>query len=135
MKTAVDSSVLLDVFGADPQFGEASREALRIAYDSGSLIVCEVVWTEVRAHFPTHESFRAALATLGILFDPMTAEAAELAGELWRQRAKKSKEDRKRVVADFLIGAHAQVQAEALLTRDRGFYRQYFKSLKVVGPA
>jgi predicted nucleic acid-binding protein len=135
VKTAVDSSVLLDVLGADPQFGEASREALRRAYDAGALVACEVVWTEVRAHFPSHESFREDLATLGILFDPMTTEAAELAGELWRQRPKKSKEDRHRVVADFLIGAHAQVQADAFLTRDRGFYRRYFKSLKVLGPA
>ena len=135
MKTAVDSSVLLDVLGADPRFGEASREALRTAYDAGSLVACEVVWTEVRAHFPTHESFREDLATLGILFDPMTTEAAELAGELWRQRPKKSKEDRDRVVADFLIGAHAQVQADAFLTRDRGFYRRYFRGLKVISPA
>lgn len=89
MKTAVDSSVLLDVLGADPQFGEASREALRIAYDSGSLVACEIVWTEVRAHFPTHESFREALATLGILFDPMTTASAELAGELWHRRNRK----------------------------------------------
>jgi predicted nucleic acid-binding protein len=64
----------------------------------------------------------------------MTAEAAELAGELWRQRSKKSKDGRKRVVADFLIGAHAQAQADTFLTRDREFYRQYFKNMKVVGP-
>jgi hypothetical protein len=35
VKTAVDSSVLLDVLGADPRFGKKSREALRAAYDGG----------------------------------------------------------------------------------------------------
>jgi predicted nucleic acid-binding protein len=48
MKTAVDSSVLLDVLGADPEFGEASREALRSAHDAGALVACEVVWAEAR---------------------------------------------------------------------------------------
>ena len=42
---------------------------------------------------------------------------------------------RQRVVADFLIGAHAQLQAERLLTRDRGFYRAYFTGLCVLDPA
>jgi hypothetical protein len=39
------------------------------------------------------------------------------------------------VVADFLIGAHAQLHAERLLTRDRGFYRACFSGLKVLDPA
>ena len=40
----------------------------------------------------------------------------------------------KRVVADFLVGAHAQLQTDGLLARDRGFFRTYFKSLRLIQP-
>ena len=41
---------------------------------------------------------------------------------------------RDRVVADFLIGAHAAQQADALLTRDRSFYRRGFR-VRIIDPA
>ena len=137
MRIAVDSSVLLDVLTGDPNFGEASREALRQAYSAGALVACDIVWGEVRAHFPEIATFRRTLATLGVVYEPLRPEAAELAGERWREYclAIRRKRDRARLVADFLIGAHAQIQTEALLSRDRGFFRSYFPSLRLIDPS
>lgn len=135
MRTAVDSSVLLDVLVADREFGERSRGALRKAYDRGALVACDVVWAEVRANFPDDTSFSDALALLGVRFDPLSAEAARVAGESWRAYCLEVRKQRSRVVADFLIGAHALRQADALLCRDRGYYRDHFSGLRLIDPA
>lgn len=133
MITAVDTSVLLDVFGADAKFGLRSKEALRTAIAQGRLIACDAVWAEVAGFFPNVHAAREAMDRLRVEYSALTVEAALDAGGAWkayRQRGGK----RLRVAADFLIGAHALHQADRLLTRDRGFYRMSFKRLAIFDP-
>lgn len=133
MITAVDTSVLLDVFGADPTFGACSRDALRRCLAEGRLLACEIVWAEVAANFPSGSAAREAMTRLGVEFVPLDRDAALGAGTAWKlYRARGG--TRARMIADFLVGAHAVAHAERLLTRDRGFFRSYFRGLPIVDP-
>ena len=134
MNTAVDSAVLIDVFQNEPGWAEKSAQALDAASRAGRLTACDVVWAEVAGRFPSAAAAAAALSVVGVEFDPLTASTAWDAGRLWRGFREAGGPRRDRVVADFLIGAHALLQADALLTRDRGFYRRYFKRLRVIEP-
>jgi len=63
----------------------------------------------------------------------MTLEAALGAATCWYSFRKKNKV-RDRIVADFLVGGHALILSDRFLTRDRDFYRDYFKGLRVISP-
>lgn len=134
MITAVDTNILIDVFGADKTFGEKSASALRKCIQEGSVCACDIVWTEAATVFPNKNAFQQAIETVGIEFLPMESDAAMLAANAWRAY-RHAGGKRERVVADFLIGAHALAQCDRLLTRDRGFYRRYFSALTILDPS
>ena len=133
MITAADSNVLLDILGSDPTFGQASATAIRTALREGRLIACGAVWGEVAASFASATAARDALNLLNLEFSPTIVEAALEAGAAWKLYRDRGG-SRSRVIADFLIGAHALCQADRLLTRDRGFYRIYFRRLRILDP-
>jgi len=134
MITAVDTSVLLDVFLPDPRFEEASAAALRRADAEGSLVVCEIVYAELASQFPRREMLDRALEKLDIRFEILSREASFAAGRVFRAY-RESGGTRARILPDFLIGAHAQASAGRLLSRDRGFYRAHFRKLVLLDPA
>jgi predicted nucleic acid-binding protein len=92
-----------------------------------------VVWAEVTAACPAPGAAEEALGRLGVRYSPIVLAAATAAGVAWRLY-RQTGGGRQRLVPDFLVAAHAQVQTERLLTRDRGFYGAQFRGLVVVDP-
>jgi predicted nucleic acid-binding protein len=132
MLTAVDTSVLLDVLLDDPLHASASVSALHQAAAQGSLVISETALAEIVPVLPPGECVQF-LADWNLRFLPTTQPVAILAGEMYRtflQRGGK----RGRMVPDFMIAAHAQQLADRLLTRDRGYYRDYFTELHLWYP-
>jgi predicted nucleic acid-binding protein len=133
MITAVDTNVLIDVFTADPAFGAASRDALRSANQNGALIASEIVWAETVARFASADEAARLLDRLRVRLVASNVEVASAAGLAWGAYRRNGGK-RERVIADFLVGAHAMVHADRLLTRDRRFYGARFEALTIFDP-
>ena len=131
---AADSSVLIDLIAGDDDTSAASAEAVRQALHIGPVVLCEVALAEVCTAFKGGADVLQFLEDLGIRFDAMEAKSSLRAGEMQR-RYRQRGGNRSRTVADFLIGAHAMMQCNSLITRDAGFYRDYFKGLRIIVPA
>lgn len=131
MITAVDSSVLIDVLVDDERFGESSVQALRRARREGQLVVCDLVVAEITP--VVGESVENLMDDWHLEYVPLSREAALQAGVLFAAYLERGGR-RGRVVADFVIGAHARHHADRLLCRDDGFQRDYFQGLEIWDP-
>lgn len=134
MITAVDTNILIDIFGANPEFGRRSLESLKLCAAKGAIIACDIVWVESATAFATSEQCLTAMKKISVEFSPTEEKDLWLAADAWRSYRNNGGK-RERVVADFLIGAHALNQSQRFLTRDRGFYHQYFSDLIIISPA
>jgi len=156
MITAVDTNIILDILIPGEPFGQSSKELLDRHLSKGKLILSEVVFAELAARFPSEEEITSFLADTRMNLVHSNEKSLYMAGSRWAEYARKNAKNRfscgkcghafeptcpqcrtvltKRlhVLADFLIGAHALVQADCILSRDLGVYKTYFSDLKVV---
>lgn len=156
MITAVDTNIILDVLIPGEPFGQSSKELLDRHLSKGKLILCEVVFAELAARFPSEKELTSFLTDTRMNLVYSNEKSLCMAGSRWAEYARKNAKNRfscgkcghafepacpqcratltKRlhVLADFLIGAHALVQADCILSRDLGVYKTYFSDLKVI---
>jgi predicted nucleic acid-binding protein len=154
MITAIDTNILLDILIPDEAHSLSSKRLLDRCLGKGQLVIGEVVYAELSSQFPSERELRNFLLDTGIRLIHSSREVLYLAGERWRTYARKRERTiqcphcserisiicpqcdqivalRERILGDFIIGAHAFLNAELLLTRDRGFYHTYFKELRI----
>lgn len=128
----VDTNVLLDVIGADPVFGPRSRAMLERLAENGVLVINPVIYAEVGAFADSLEELDELLPTGLFRRDALSWEASFLAGQAFR-RYRRNGGRKGRVLADFLIGAHAAAAGYVLVSRDRGHARHF--KLAVLDPS
>lgn len=156
MITAVDTNVLLDILVPGAPRGDESEQALAEAARNGAIVICEPVYAELAAQFPERTGLARFLAGAGIRLQHSQDDALHRAGSAWTRHLQRRPfgfacsqcgasqavicqqcgtriQLRQPMITDFLIGAHALVHADQLLTRDTGYYRTYFPELQVGG--
>ncbi|MDH5821424.1 type II toxin-antitoxin system VapC family toxin [Luteimonas sp. RD2P54] len=130
---AIDTPVLVDLL-ADGPHADAAELCLRQCLANGPVAVCDVVLAEVCSALKDGAEALSVLEEMSIRFHPLEAKSALRAGEMQR-RYRQRGGTRTRAVPDFLIGAHALLQCNGLITRDDRFFRDYFKGLKLIVPS
>jgi len=154
--TAVDTNILLDILIPGEPHSDSSKRLLDKHLSNGKLILCEVVFAELAARFSSEQELKMFLAETGMRLVPSNEKSLHIAGMRWAEYARRGKRNqfscaecgrsfsmhcphckamvtrRQIVLSDFLIGAHALEQADCLLSRDLGIYKNNFSDLKVI---
>ena len=130
MITAIDSSVLWAILKQEPGH-EKWLQALLGAASDGPLILCPVVFAELAPSTADAAGLSGFLGQLAISYSPITEAAAHLAGQTFK-RYRLDGGPRQHLVPDFLIAAHAKVQANRLAAIDRGYLRPCFPDLRLL---
>ena len=137
MRTTIDTNVFSAIWSSESSVPTLLRK-LTAARADGALLICPAVFSELHAYpGATSAYIRAMLETTGVTVDYALKENVWLeAGQRYAAhsaRRRKSKGDSpRRIMTDFLIGAHALLQSERLLTLDAGIYRRNFPELKLL---
>jgi predicted nucleic acid-binding protein len=152
--TAIDTNILLDILIPDEEFMQSSKSLLDNYAEKGQLIICEVVYAELASQFHSEKTLKDFFADTHIRLMYSNETSLFLAADRWKAYTINRKDSlrctkcgqsipvicpsckntilfRQHIISDFIIGAHAFIYADLLLTRDRGFYKTYFKDLKI----
>jgi hypothetical protein len=135
MTTAVDTNVVIALWDKDAATSLAAQNALDAAFHRGILIAAAPVFAELIAAPGRSEAFVGSFfEQTGIGVDwELTEQIWRLAGRAFQAYAERRRKQRdagaRRILADFIIGAHAAANGCRLLTLDDRLYRSAFPSL------
>jgi predicted nucleic acid-binding protein len=137
VRTALDTNVLPAVWLREAR-AEELAERIWQAKAEGTIVVSGIVYSELLANPRTTEDFvNGFLEDAGVMVDSHLphagwVEAGRRFGQYGRRRKASGGGEPKRMLADFIVGAHALLQADRLMTLDAERYRVDFPELKIL---
>ena len=157
MILAVDTNILLDILIPNTAYLQSSLSCLLSTARDDEIIICEAVYAELGSQFLSSNDLNRFLNDTAIRLVSSNEKSLFEASNAWKEYSARKKDSiicpacgkrqqtichscketipyRQHMITDFLIGAHAKMQANRFITRDRGFYRTYFQGLKIVNP-
>jgi predicted nucleic acid-binding protein len=138
MTTSIDTNVIIALWDRDPVLSGSAQKALDNELVNGALVLSAPVFAELMAAPGRNEAFLDKFCNeTGIQME------FELDEEIWRaagrafqayagRRRKQRDPGPRRILADFLIGAHAIRRGHRLLTLDDHLYISAFPGLAIV---
>ena len=133
MPTILDSNVILDILHEDAIWFSWSARQIRMRSEAGKLIVNAIIFAEASLRYASFGEYKRLVGSVGVELEDIPWEAAFLSGQAQNQYRHLGGR-RERILADFLIGAHAVIRGYAILTRDQARYRTYFPQLEIIAP-
>jgi len=138
MTTAIDTNVIVALWDAEDSLHRVARAALDKAFNEGTLVISGAVYAELLAAPGRTEQFLNQFcedAQIEVEWElgPNIWKAAGAAFQRYAARRKRPNgAATPRILADFVIGAHALVSGYRLLTLDARVYRASFPKLEVL---
>ncbi|MFB6100812.1 MAG: PIN domain-containing protein [Candidatus Nanohalobium sp.] len=154
-KTVIDTNVLISLLNPNDENNKKAEELLGKLNQQGGLFIDQIVYTELAAYLNSKEKLDNFIEKTGIKLEKINRQASYLAAQKYSNYLEDKDEEfqcpkcgnknriecsgcgnnlnrRQHVSPDFMVGSHAEEQADQLATFDSGFHREYFAELKIV---
>ena len=154
-KTVVDTNVLISLLNPNDKNNGRAEELLGDLNQKGSLFINQIVYTELAAYFETKQKLDKFIEKTGIKIEEANREASYSAAQKYSRylenkderfqcpecgsknkieckECENSLNKRQHIAPDFIVGSHAEKQADQLATFDNGVHREYFSDLETV---
>jgi len=137
VKTALDSNVISAIWSREASVPFVLRQ-LAAARAQGALVISPIVFAELHAHPVVNAADIAEF-----LRNTEIAVDLRLEESVWRESGQRfaryagrrrisARTEPRRLIADYVIGSHALIQADRLFTLDQKVYQQDFPELRLL---
>lgn len=131
MPILVDTNVISDVIHRDPVWEPWS--AAKLIEHAGVLHVNALVFAELSCRATSTQEVECIIDSLGLHYQELSPQALFLTAQAFL-RYRRSGGNKTSPLPDFFIGAHAQAEGHAILTRDKDRYQTYFPTVPLITP-